>query len=169
MNIFVLDYNIRQSAQFHCDIHLSKLATEAAQLLCTAVNHSAGQQITPYKSTHINHPCAIWARECVGNFEYLWELMLELDEERKHRFASSTGTSKPHLSVIKLQQAQVLDLGRYYLKPGVATTQPACMPEDVAVVATTHGIVEAYRDYYRVHKSHLHKWTKRDRPWWITK
>lgn len=63
MNIFYLDENPNLCAQYHCDRHVIKMILESAQLLCTALNVVAGQQVTPYKSTHVNHPCSIWVRE----------------------------------------------------------------------------------------------------------
>ncbi len=68
MNIFILDEDITKSAQAHCDKHVVKMILESAQLLCTAVNYYAGEQVTPYKSTHMNHPCSIWVRESLANF-----------------------------------------------------------------------------------------------------
>ena len=59
MNIFYLDKDPQQAAKYHCDKHVVKMILESAQMLCTVVNEISGGQVTPYKSTHKNHPCKI--------------------------------------------------------------------------------------------------------------
>ena len=81
MNIFYLDEDPRLCAQYHCDRHVIKMILESAQLLCTAVNILAGEQVTPYKSTHVNHPCSIWVRESFDNWNYVWNLAKHLEVE----------------------------------------------------------------------------------------
>ncbi len=36
---------------------------------------------TPYKSTHLKHPCVLWLDESYSNFLWLKELALELNRE----------------------------------------------------------------------------------------
>ena len=70
MNIFVLDYDTKTCAQMHCDKHCVKMILETAQLLC-GVHHMINPTSTlqvPYKLSHRNHPCSIWARECLENY-----------------------------------------------------------------------------------------------------
>lgn len=68
MNIFVLDYCPVKSAQMQCDRHVVKMPLETAQLLCSAYPNDNA----PYKRTHYNHPCSIWARKSENN--YLWPI-----------------------------------------------------------------------------------------------
>ncbi len=79
MNIFVLDRNIRKCAQYHCDQHVSKMILESIQMLCTCLNKKGVS--TPYKSTHLKHPCVLWLDESHSNFLWLKELALELNRE----------------------------------------------------------------------------------------
>lgn len=69
MNIFILDTNPKIAAQYHVDKHVVKMILETAQLLCSA--HWLNGSEAPYKLTHKNHPCAIWTRECVENYNWL--------------------------------------------------------------------------------------------------
>ncbi len=94
MNIFFLDWDVKKSAEYHCDKHVVKMILETAQLLCGA-HHVTDQVPTkyppstlqvPYKLSHKNHPCAIWTRESLSNYLYLCELGLELCKEYTYRY-----------------------------------------------------------------------------------
>lgn len=68
MNIFVLDSDPEIAAKYHTDKHVIKMILESAQMMSTVVRYvglDAG-----YKSTHLNHPCTIWARTSLSN--WLW-------------------------------------------------------------------------------------------------
>ena len=83
MNIFNLDENFIISAEFHNDKHCCKMIVELAQLLCCA-HHSINNTFPNiYKKTHFNHPCAVWVRECVENYNYTYNLFCALCDEYK--------------------------------------------------------------------------------------
>lgn len=84
MNIFVLDLDPVQAAKWHTDRHCVKMILESAQLLCS-VFHMQGID-APYKLTHKNHPCAVWARESYSNFIWLLNLFEALCEEYTVRY-----------------------------------------------------------------------------------
>jgi hypothetical protein len=67
MNIFVLDRDVKKCAEYHNDKHVVKMILETAQLLC-GVHHmtESGYGDVPYKLSHKNHPCSIWARENIS-------------------------------------------------------------------------------------------------------
>ena len=157
MNIFFLDYNVEDCARAHCDRHVTKMILESAQLLCTAVNVLAGKQVSPYKTTHVNHPCAKWVRESNSNAIYLYRLMSQLNQEYHFRYG------KQHLSYLKLEEAKIFILLLKYLPQGEFTLPPKAMPEEYK----TDTVVESYRNYYREGKQHLHTWTKRGQPAWL--
>ena len=159
MNIFILHTNIQQNVQQYVDKHVVKMPLESAQMLCTVANELCGKQVAPYKSTHINHPCTIWARQSKQNFEYLFALMVAIDIERQYRFNSTEN----HLSVTKLIQANILQYAD--MLPNIGLTDFAqCMPEQYKVA---NDAVSAYRNYYNGEKRNLFKWTKRNAPDWI--
>ena len=84
MNIFILDFDQKKSAQYHVDKHIVKMPLETAQLLCT-VHHCVGNE-APYKKTHVNHPCSIWARKSLANYNWLVDMGLELCYEYSYRY-----------------------------------------------------------------------------------
>jgi hypothetical protein len=160
MNIFILDKDIKKCAQYHCDKHVVKMILETAQLLC-GVHHMTPQvapQVAPqvpYKLSHKNHPCAIWARESFSNYVYLCELGLELCKEYTHRY----GKRHKSLDVILwciVNRPNIPDKG---------LTEPAkAMPDEYKVKS----VVESYRNYYRGAKSGFASWKMRETPEWFT-
>ena len=86
MNIFILDENPKKCAEYHNDKHVVKMILETAQLLC-GVHHMVESKLdVPYKLSHKNHPCSIWARECIENYVWLCDLGMELCLEYTYRY-----------------------------------------------------------------------------------
>jgi hypothetical protein len=84
MNIFYLDTNIQLCSEYHCDKHVVKMILEYAQILCTVL-HESGES-APYRPTHKNHPCVLWAGESIENWKWLRDLANALNTEYKFRF-----------------------------------------------------------------------------------
>ena len=86
MNIFVLDEDVKLAAQYHNNKHVVKMVLETAQLLC-GVHHVIENELdVPYRLSHKNHPCSIWARECIENYIWLCDFGIELAKEYTHRY-----------------------------------------------------------------------------------
>jgi len=157
MNIFFLDENPTLSAKYHVDKHVVKMILETAQLLCGV--HHATDQLTdqvPYKLSHKNHPCAVWARESLSNYLYLCELGLELGKEYTYRY----GKRHKSIDVIEwciVNKPNIPDIG--FTKPAMA------MPDEFKV----DSVVESYRNYYMGAKSDLASWKNREKPLWFEK
>lgn len=169
MNIFFLDEDPKLAAEYHCDKHVVKMILESAQLLCTAVNVKAGEQVTPYKTTHTNHPCSVWVRESYDNFSWLYNLMLELERERRYRW----GSRVEHKSITALLSEGILlqEAWKAYKLPVLTLQPPALEITPPALAMPDHcklgDAVQSYRQYYREEKTDLHIWTNRDQPWWL--
>jgi hypothetical protein len=115
----------------------------------------------PYKPTHVNHPCVIWARESFENYLWLFNLLVALQKEYEFRY----GEDKIHKSFSTILYSGVLEQLPDFLSDKEFTLPPQCMPEEYRQQDT----VQAYRDYYSFGKKHLHKWTKREEPFWLVK
>lgn len=153
MNIFILDQDIEKCAQYHCDQHVVKMILESVQLLCTALNKKGFT--TPYKSTHINHPCVLWVEQSYDNFLWLKALTLALNKEYKYRYNKSID----HKSIAVLAQISTYSYDAIGLTPFVQA-----MPDDYKVKSDA---IEAYRNFYRGDKAAFAKWTKRAPPSWF--
>lgn len=153
MNIFILDEDIEQNARYHCDQHVVKMILESAQLLCTALNKKGFE--TPYRSTHMNHPCVLWTEESYSNFRYLSELALALNAEYRFRYE----TEKDHKSVTIIQQIQSIE----YADNGLTPFAQA-MPDKYKVPGDA---VSAYRRFYIGEKLSFATWSRRHKPEWI--
>lgn len=179
MNIFVLDSDIDKSVEAHFDKHVVKMPLEAAQMISTTMvidevigavpRKLTGAELVEvskyghpgysdprkefYRPVNPNHPCNIWARTSIQNFEYLYVYMLALGDEYTHRY------DKVHQSVSK-----TLKFGEPCRIPEVPMTPFAqAMPEEYK----SEDAVESYRTYYMCEKAHLAAWKRRKRPeWW---
>lgn len=160
MNIFYLDNNPVVAAKAMTDKHVVKMILESAQLLCTAhrvidgdpvIQYSAnGRRLTRYshptlddvlyKSTHINHPSGVWARESKANYLWLYEHFLALCAEYTHRY------NKVHASYDKL--------GTILSTPPLAIASSPFTPIKLAMPVAYHlsDPVKAYRYYYASEK-----------------
>lgn len=149
MNIFFLDRDIQKCVESHNSRHCVKMILEYSQLLCSAL-HMTGKP-APYKLTHKNHPCAVWARQSICHWNYLKELALALCKEYTYRYG------KVHKS-----QAIIESLETPSLPDNGWSDPPQCMPEE----SKRSDVVEAYRAYYITSKSAIAQWKNRKAPEW---
>lgn len=184
MNIFYVDPDPVKASQMLVDKHVVKMILESAQLLSTAhriidgTEYIENRQVegsSPakyrkvkkwklyderdsivYQATHINHPSAVWCRQSVENYSWLVEHMYGLMDEYKHRY------NKIH---------KCMDVA-YYLQSPPKNLQEydwTCMPSAMAEkYIISENPLTNYRNYYKLGKVNLHKWTNRQPPEWIT-
>jgi hypothetical protein len=153
MNIFILDEDIERCAQYHCDQHVVKMILESAQMLCTALNKKG--HTTPYRSTHVKHPCVLWVEESFDNFCWLSELAVELNREYRFRFARNTD----HKSM-----AVISAISQFRYERAGLTEFAQAMPDEFKVPGDA---VAAYRQFYLAEKMGFAKWTRRELPYWV--
>jgi hypothetical protein len=155
MNIFVLDWDVKKCAMYHNDKHVVKMILETAQLLC-GVHHMTESPSgnVPYKLSHKNHPCSIWARESMDNYLWLCELGMELCAEYTFRYG------KRH----KSQQVIEWCIDNRPNIPEEGFTVPAkAMPDQYKV----EDVVQSYRNYYLGEKKSFSNWKNRSVPSWF--
>lgn len=136
-------------AQAYYDTHVVKMILGSVQILCTVLHESSGT--APYRSTHRQHPCVIWAGSSLDNWIWLSDLVIELNKEYVYR----VNKEKPHQSFIvaqSLQQPHLPALGM--------TERPLVMPEEYIPIGS-------YRQLYAHGKRYLLKYTKRKPPYWL--
>lgn len=158
MNIFYLDKDVELCARWHNDKHVIKMILESCQLLSTAhhlLDNNPSNEL--YKMTHKNHPSAIWVRESVHNYNWLWQLTLALNEEFKRRYKKKSD----HLSIVKLKH--ILSIAPDLIPVVPFSEPPQCMPEEFRMDDTE----QAYRFYYCEGKRHLATWTDTEIPYWF--
>ena len=153
MNIFILDYNIKKCAEYHCDQHVIKMILESVQILCTALFKHGFK--TPYKPTHQKHPCVLWAELSYDNFIWLKNLAKALNEEYKYRYNKKID----HKSITVLNDISGLEFKKHGL-----TEFAQAMPEKYKVKGNP---VLAYRKFYVGEKMNFAKWSKRNIPFWV--
>ena len=179
MNIFYLDSDVKKCAQMHNDRHCTKMILEYAQLLSTAHRVLDGKECVVisrgkkkkiwkledvrdsivYSATHVNHPSAIWARDCASNYLRLYHLWLELMDEYTYRYGKIHACSKL-IPYLKNPPNNIL-VGKF--------TEPTpAMPKEYIVDGDS---IASYRNYYNGAKQHLAKWNgklnNRGVPFWF--
>ena len=183
MNIFYLHTETRLCAEWHVDKHTVKMILEYSQLLSTAHRlldgtMSIGKSKTGrnvkrwilsddrdsiiYNATHINHPSAIWTRESIHNYTWLHNLLNDLCIEYTHRYGKIHKVeSSGLLTKLKTPPKNISSIKTF-------TEPPPAM--DKKFIIYTNDIINSslsYKNYYINGKSHLAKWTKRDKPNWF--
>lgn len=138
MNIFFLDESPYTSAKAMTNKHIVKMTLETAQLLSTAHHELDGDKAPPnlYKPTHKNHPSAVWARESMDNYMWLYMHFIALSAEYTQRY------HKTHATFLKLDGT--LSMPPKNIKSKGFTQPPQAMPE----VYKDLDSVQAYRRYY---------------------
>jgi hypothetical protein len=162
MNIFVLHENPRIAAEMHCDKHVPKMIVEHAQMLTAAYYSTVGisrkkeipdkQNLVNelfqgwprknkdgsewhYAITHVNHPCTVWTRASLENFNWLLECTEALCQEFKRRW-------KHEPSILKIVNWMKANPPR--LKSSERTPFAQALPE----CYKNANAVAAYRKYY---------------------
>lgn len=152
MNIFVLSADPEEAARSLCDKHVCKLLLESGQMLCAA--HEPG--VAPWKRTHYNHPCTVWARTSTENYNWLTAHGLHLCEEYTRRYG-------------KVHRAESVLL---WCGENIPKNVPIGQLTPFAIAIKdpkyhTGDPVTSYRAYYKGEKVRFAKWRYCEPPaWW---
>lgn len=164
MNIFFLHYDPKKCVELYVDKHVIKMLLESVQILCS-VHHMCNEIeinfIPPYKLSHKNHPCCIWARKSLSNYIWLTKLTKELSNEYTYRYGKIHKCEKDgYIDSLIENKPNIPDIG--------FTTPSQAMP-DMYKIETNNmdDVIEAYKHYYFFEKSNIHCWKKRDIPEFI--
>jgi len=169
MNIFYLHNDPKVCAEMHADKHVVKMILEYAQLLSTAhrvldgvetvgIGDSGRKQTRYilsddreqklYKSTHLNHPSAIWARQSYANYVWLSKLLTELCREYTYRYGKVHKVERDGLEE-ELMYPPMNIANAPFTEPTPA------MPPEVKVAGNS---IASYHNYYINNKQHLASW-----------
>lgn len=152
----MLDYAVTSCAEYHCDKHVVKMMVEYAQLLSTAhrvVDNLPDDNVDFYKIAHKNHPSAVWVRDSIENYNWLYLLWVELAKEYTKRYG------KEHTSYVKLKDA--LSKPPKNIPKTAMTQLPQCMPDKYKDSSP----VLAYRYYYYGEKREFATWKSKMPEW----
>jgi len=151
MNIFYLDRDPKVCAQAMTDKHVVKMIVESAQLLSTA-HHTLDKEFAIrniYKTTHANHPSAVWVRESSHHYKWLFNHFLHLCDEYTIRYKKRHKTDKELSHLLQTLPNNIQDNG---------FTQP---PQAMPPIYYHEDSVSAYRQYYLSEKLQTKKDTER--------
>ena len=183
MNLFYLDEDIDKNAEYHMDTHVVKMPTEAAQMLTTAIwvdkhlgyvpralnveerallNSLKAKEpsieertFTRFLPTHVNHPCSIWVRSSLDNYEWTFNYVDALNSEWAFRWRHNHNHGS-YDATIALPEP--ISLKRIGLTPYVQAVPDEYKDENP---------IAAYRLYYMCEKAGWAVWKRRFKPpWW---
>lgn len=124
-------------------------------MLSTAHHVKGGLVEGIYRSTHVNHPCAIWARANSANYTWLYELGMELCKEYTHRYG------RIHATQVVMERLATMPHRMVF---GSLSPFTQAMPDEYRIVGNP---VEAYRQYYKHEKISMLAYTRRAIPLWL--
>ena len=177
MNIFYIDKDPVQAAQWMVDKHVVKMILESAQLLSTAHRLLDGREIEGksktgrkarrwvladarepvlYSATHINHPSAVWCRKSVENYNWLADHLHALLGEYTYRYEKK---HKVEGDLSYMLMSPPKNLEEYDM-----TVMPSAMADEYKI---SDDPIINYRNYYKLGKERMHAWKKRQPPEWI--
>lgn len=130
-----------------------------------------------YRKTHYNHPCAVWTRAHINNYNYVVDLAFALCDEWRYRWQHD----KPHSCEPKLEflrdnpphSIPTFDIEQTSRNIKMFTLpMPQAMPDECRFkpesVDSALVCRKAYRRYYMsTHKHNLRSWTVKN-PDYIT-
>lgn len=178
MNIFYVETDPYKAAESMVDKHVVKMILESAQLLSTAHRLLDGVEYVGqsqsgrkakrwrlpddrehilYSATHIHHPSAVWCRENRKNYEWLFGHFIGLLNEYTYRYGKTHKCAEP-VFVDRLSRFPTNMAYGDFTDPTPAMLDEYKIGDDS---------LASYRNYYKVGKTHLHKWTKRETPQWM--
>ena len=113
MNIFVTHPNPEQSAKVLPDKHIVKMPLETCQMLSIVCSKKWGHDYgeihringEPYKTekgAFRNHPCTIWANQCLENAWWLLTHGIALSLEYTNRYGKTHSCHRPLLEATHL-------------------------------------------------------------------
>jgi len=138
MNVFYLHYQPAIAASYHCDKHVGKMLIESCQLLATAHHHYGNGDKVTYRSTHFNHPSAVWVRKSRLHYDWVCDLARELGRQFYLRYGHDHKSRGVLLSELVYAPPAMMTLPLLWDNP------PLAMPDDYK----SHDTVQSYRRYY---------------------
>ena len=121
------------------------------------LKHNVPQDKQPqWQLTHMNHPCSVWTRESISNYNWHLRLMKSLLKEYTRRYNKKHASESVYTWLYKNDPPGIWN--------GPITDYPICVPDDCKI---SDDPVECYRKYYKDHKAYMAKWKYSTTPsWW---
>lgn len=180
MNIFVVDHNPVIAAHMLCDQHVVKMVTESVQMLSTChrvldgkkeiAPSNSGKRNVPryrlddgrnnilYHAVHFNHPCNIWIRDDIVNYDWLVKHTYALCEEYTLRY------NKKHACESILEY--MIGVGAPKNIPNYNPRRPQQFVQAMPDEYKDADPVKAYRNFYVGSKSKFARWKFVQPPQW---
>lgn len=175
MNIFIFDLNIKNNVESYCDDHIRKMPIETAQMLsyCHHLFNNGRKDIEDlvkyeliheYQQARANHPCSIWVRKSIWNYQFMIQLGMTLCKEFEIRFGHK----------IKSEKKIVWMKDNFPALPCLTEKRDGfiqCMPDQYKVKTGNFDddAIQAYRNYFIGEKASWATWNRGGKvPEWLS-
>lgn len=180
MNLFILSEDPVIAAQEQCDKHVVKMIVESAQMLSTTHRMLDGKlyhelsknnrkvkryrlpddrEDVLYKAVHFNHPCTVWTRESVANYEWHYKHFVALCDEYKYRYGKVHATDTLLRHYLDELPLNIPDIPQTAFKLAMKSNPECMFPNDP---------VKSYKLYYQTKQDRFKMaWTNRKVPEWF--
>ena len=109
-----------------------------------------------YLAAHVRHPSAIWTRQSIHHYNWLFDLWFALSKEYEYRY------NREHLTFTKLNK--ILMKAPKGIPRDEWSDPPPAMPDDCKIDGDS---IASYHKYYREHKSGFNNFKGRDEPYFL--
>lgn len=174
MNLFILDKDPIQAAQYYQDLHVNKIVIEGSQMIAGAytleeLRHpGCPRTANGTARTHgfRNHPMSKWVRETSSNFMWTLTHLNELSKEWSFRFNKPRHFTQDFFDWCASNQPNI--------PHGNLTMHPQCFTKSFPQCIVEGDPVAGYRNYYNTAKTQFKfgsktkyaSWTNRSIPSW---
>lgn len=180
MNLFILHEDPIIAAQLQCDKHVVKMIVESAQMLSTTHRMLDGtlyyelsknnrkvkryrlnddREAVLYKAVHFNHPCTVWTRESLQNYQWHYKHFIALCDEYKYRYGKVHATDTLLRHYLYAPPSNIPSVGQTDFKLAMKSNPECMFPEDP---------VKSYKLYYQTKQDRFKMaWTNRKVPEWF--
>lgn len=176
MNLFILDSDPIQAAQYYQDLHVNKIIIEGSQMISGAYELDElkdpscprTQKGTPRTHGFRNHPMSKWVRETKENFEWTLQHLNQLSKEWSYRFNKPRHFTQDFFDWCAANPPKINNIS--------LTLQPQCFTKSFPQCIVEGNPVKGYRNYYNAAKTQFKfgskikkaTWTNREIPFWYS-
>lgn len=159
MQFFLLDEDRQVNATYYMNCHTSKIPTEAAQLVCTALHHfGIPTRELPFRPLKRRHPWIAFCKQSIRNTYFLAKYSIPVAREYGCRYGKMHVSELVLQHCLKLMMRSINNADCSLLFNTSSIIEEAPYPTIEWQPREGESKIDTYRRYYVEEKSHLARW-----------